>query len=232
MESGELALGRNVVVAFMTWNGYNYEDAIIMSERLVKDDVYTSIHIEEYELEARDTKLGPEEITRDIPGVGEDALKNLDDRGIIRIGAEVKEDDIFISLVTAKGQTELTAEERLLHAIFGEKAREVRDTSLRVPHGGDGIATMLSTSLVVTEMIYHQVLTKLSVFTLYKNVKSLREIKWPDAMVIKGLSLKSYLSRYAIYARWNTSGYHVKSIRGTITYEHRSDLRNSLRNGC
>ena len=139
MENGELALGRNVVVAFMTWNGYNYEDAIIMSERLVKDDVYTSIHIEEYELEARDTKLGPEEITRDIPGVGEDALKDLDDRGIIRIGAEVKEGDILVGKVTAKGQTELTAEERLLHAIFGEKAREVRDTSLRVPHGGDGI---------------------------------------------------------------------------------------------
>ena len=139
MEKGELALGRNVVVAFMTWNGYNYEDAIIMSERLVKDDVYTSIHIEEYELEARDTKLGPEEITRDIPGVGDDALSDLDDRGIIRIGAEVKEDDILVGKVTAKGQTELTAEERLLHAIFGEKAREVRDTSLRVPHGGDGI---------------------------------------------------------------------------------------------
>ncbi len=139
MDNGELALGRNVVVAFMTWNGYNYEDAIIMSERLVKDDVYTSVHIEEYELEARDTKLGPEEITRDIPGVGEDALKNLDDRGIIRIGSEVKEDEILVGKVTAKGQTELTAEERLLHAIFGEKAREVRDTSLRVPHGGDGI---------------------------------------------------------------------------------------------
>jgi len=139
MEAGELALGRNVVVAFMTWNGYNYEDAIIMSERLVKDDVYTSIHIEEYELEARDTKLGPEEITRDIPGVGDDALKDLDERGIIRIGAEVKEGDILVGKVTAKGQTELTAEERLLHAIFGEKAREVRDTSLRVPHGGDGI---------------------------------------------------------------------------------------------
>ena len=139
MENGELALGRNVVVAFMTWNGYNYEDAIIMSERLVKEDVYTSIHIEEYELEARDTKLGPEEITRDIPGVGDDALRNLDARGIIRIGSEVKEDDILVGKVTAKGQTELTAEERLLHAIFGEKACEVRDTSLRVPHGGDGI---------------------------------------------------------------------------------------------
>ncbi|MCF6139482.1 DNA-directed RNA polymerase subunit beta [Pseudalkalibacillus berkeleyi] len=139
MEKGELALGRNVVVGFMTWDGYNYEDAVIMSERLVKDDVYTSIHIEEYESEARDTKLGPEEITRDIPNVGEDALKNLDERGIIRVGAEVKDGDILVGKVTPKGVTELTAEERLLHAIFGEKAREVRDTSLRVPHGGDGI---------------------------------------------------------------------------------------------
>ncbi|RKO63395.1 DNA-directed RNA polymerase subunit beta [Caldibacillus debilis] len=139
MEKGELALGRNVLVAFMTWEGYNYEDAIIMSERLVKEDVYTSIHIEEYELEARDTKLGPEEITRDIPNVGEDALRNLDERGIVRIGAEVKDGDILVGKVTPKGMTELTAEERLLHAIFGEKAREVRDTSLRVPHGGGGI---------------------------------------------------------------------------------------------
>ena len=139
MEKGELALGRNVMVGFMTWDGYNYEDAIIMSERLVKDDVYTSIHIEEYESEARDTKLGPEEITRDIPNVGEEALKNLDDRGIIRIGAEVKDGDLLVGKVTPKGVTELTAEERLLHAIFGEKAREVRDTSLRVPHGGGGI---------------------------------------------------------------------------------------------
>jgi len=139
MDKGELALGRNVLVAFMTWEGYNYEDAIIMSERLVKDDVYTSIHIEEYESEARDTKLGPEEMTRDIPNVGEDALRNLDERGIIRIGAEVKDGDLLVGKVTPKGVTELTAEERLLHAIFGEKAREVRDTSLRVPHGGGGI---------------------------------------------------------------------------------------------
>ncbi|WP_141434108.1 DNA-directed RNA polymerase subunit beta [Bacillus sp. 03113] len=139
MELGELALGRNVLVAFMTWDGYNYEDAIIMSERLVKDDVYTSIHIEEYESESRDTKLGPEEITRDIPNVGEDALRNLDERGIIRTGAEVKDGDLLVGKVTPKGVTELTAEERLLHAIFGEKAREVRDTSLRVPHGGGGI---------------------------------------------------------------------------------------------
>ncbi|WP_423800330.1 DNA-directed RNA polymerase subunit beta [Neobacillus sp. SAB-20_R2A] len=139
MELGELALGRNVLVAFINWDGYNYEDAIIMSERLVKDDVYTSIHIEEYESESRDTKLGPEEITRDIPNVGEDALRNLDERGIIRIGAEVKDGDLLVGKVTPKGVTELTAEERLLHAIFGEKAREVRDTSLRVPHGGGGI---------------------------------------------------------------------------------------------
>ena len=139
MEKGELALGRNVLVAFMTWEGYNYEDAIIMSERLVKDDVYTSIHIEEYESEARDTKLGPEEITRDIPNVGDDALKNLDEDGIVRVGAEVKNGDILVGKVTPKGMTELSAEERLLHAIFGEKAREVRDTSLRVPHGAGGI---------------------------------------------------------------------------------------------
>ena len=139
MENGELALGQNVVVAFMTWEGYNYEDAIIMSRRLVKDDVYTSIHIEEYESEARDTKLGPEEITREIPNVGEDALKNLDEMGIIRIGAEVHDGDLLVGKVTPKGVTELSAEERLLHAIFGEKAREVRDTSLRVPHGGGGI---------------------------------------------------------------------------------------------
>nr|WP_067846538.1 DNA-directed RNA polymerase subunit beta [Alicyclobacillus mali (ex Roth et al. 2021)] len=138
-QKGELALGRNVLVAFMTWEGYNYEDAILISEKMVKEDVYTSIHIEEYEIEARDTKLGPEEITRDIPNVGEDTLKNLDERGIIRIGAEITTNDILVGKVTPKGVTELTAEERLLHAIFGEKAREVRDTSLRVPHGGAGI---------------------------------------------------------------------------------------------
>ena len=123
----------------MTWEGYNYEDAVLLSERLVRDDVYTSVHIEEYEAEARDTKLGPEEITREVPGVGEDALKDLDERGIIRIGAEVRAGDILVGKVTPKGETELTAEERLLRAIFGEKAREVRDTSLRVPHGEYGV---------------------------------------------------------------------------------------------
>lgn len=138
-DMGEIALGRNILIGFMTWEGYNYEDAMLISEELVKNDVFTSIHIEEYEAEARDTKLGPEEITRDIPNVGEEALKDLDDRGIIRIGAEVRSGDILVGKVTPKGETELTAEERLLRAIFGEKAREVRDTSLRVPHGEAGI---------------------------------------------------------------------------------------------
>ncbi len=137
--NGELALGKNPLIGFMTWEGYNYEDAVLLSERLVQEDVYTSVHIDEYEAEARDTKLGPEEITRDIPNVGEDALRDLDERGIIRIGAEVRPNDILVGKVTPKGETELTAEERLLRAIFGEKAREVRDTSLRVPHGASGI---------------------------------------------------------------------------------------------
>ena len=133
MEKGEMALGQNPIVAYMTWEGYNFEDAVIMSERLV-DDVYTSVHLEEYESETRDTKLGPEEITREIPNVGEDALKDLDEMGIIRIGAEVKEGDILVGKVTPKGEKDLSAEERLLHTIFGDKSREVRDTSLRVPH--------------------------------------------------------------------------------------------------
>ena len=139
MEKGELALGQNPLIAFMTWQGYNFEDAIVLNERLVREDVYTSIHIEEYDSEARDTKLGPEEITREIPNTGEDQLKDLDANGIIRIGAEVHDGDILVGKVTPKGVTELSAEERLLHAIFGEKAREVRDTSLRVPHGGGGV---------------------------------------------------------------------------------------------
>ena len=138
-QEGEVALGRNMLIAFMTWEGYNYEDAVLLNERLVREDIFTSIHIEEYEIESRDTKLGPEEITRDIPNVGDDALKDLDERGIIRIGAEVRSGDILVGKVTPKGETELTAEERLLRAIFGEKAREVRDTSLKVPHGESGI---------------------------------------------------------------------------------------------
>ena len=136
---GEISLGKNALIGFMTWEGYNYEDAVLINEKLVYNDVYTSIHIEEYELECRDTKLGPEEITREIPNVSEDALKDLDERGIIRIGAEVHSGDIMVGKVTPKGETELTAEERLLRAIFGDKAREVRDNSLRVPHGESGI---------------------------------------------------------------------------------------------
>ena len=138
-DKGEMALGKNVTVAFMNFDGYNYEDAIILNERLVKDDIYTSIHIEDYQIECRDTKLGPEEFTRDIPNVSEEARKNLDENGIVRIGTEVKDDDILVGKVTPKGMAELTSEEKLLHAIFGEKTREVRDTSLRVPHGGEGV---------------------------------------------------------------------------------------------
>jgi len=136
---GEIALGKNPLIGFMTWEGYNYEDAVLLSERLVQEDVYTSVHIEEYEVEARDTKLGQEEITRDLAGLAPEALKDLDENGIIRIGAEVRAGDILVGKVTPKGETELTAEERLLRAIFGEKAREVRDTSLRVPHGAFGV---------------------------------------------------------------------------------------------
>ena len=189
MEKGELALGRNVLVAFMTWEGYNYEDAVIMSERLVKDDVYTSIHIEEYESEARDTKLGPEEITRDIPNVGEDALTNLDERGIIRTGAEVKDGDILVGKVTPKGVTELTAEERLLHAIFGEKAREVRDTSLRVPHGGDGIVLDVKVFNREDGDELPPGVNQLFVYISYKNVRFTKGIKWPDVTVTKVLFL-------------------------------------------
>ena len=138
-DNGELALGKNVVVAFMTFDGYNYEDAVILNERLVKDDVYTGIHLEDYEMQCRETKLGPEEITRDVPNVSDEARKNLDETGIVIVGTEVKEGDILVGKVTPKGMAELTSEEKLLHAIFGEKTREVRDTSLRVPHGGDGI---------------------------------------------------------------------------------------------
>src|SRR5678816_2426389 len=137
-EAGELALGQNVVVAFMPWQGYNFEDSILLSERLLKDDVFTSVHIEEFECVARDTKLGPEEITRDIPNVGDEALKDLDESGIIRIGAEVKPGDILVGKITPKGETQLSPEEKLLRAIFGEKAGEVRDTSLRVPPGVEG----------------------------------------------------------------------------------------------
>ncbi len=179
----------------MTWDGYNYEDAIIMSERLVKDDVYTSIHIEEYESEARDTKLGPEEITRDIPNVGEDALRNLDERGIVRIGAEVKDGDLLVGKVTPKGVTELTAEERLLHAIFGEKAREVRDTSLRVPHGGGGIVLDVKVFTREDGDELPPGVNQLVRVYIVQNGKFPKVTKWQDAMEIKGLFLVFYLKK-------------------------------------
>ena len=153
-DHGELALGKNVLVAFMPWEGYNYEDAILISEKLVMDDTFTSIHIEEYECEARDTKLGAEEITRDIPNTSEGSLDDLDENGIIRIGAEVRPGDILVGKVTPKGETELTAEERLLRAIFGEKAREVRDTSLKVPHGESGMVVDVRSSAGKTRMSF------------------------------------------------------------------------------
>ena len=202
MELGEMALGRNVVVGFMTWDGYNYEDAVIMSERLVKDDVYTSIHIEEYESEARDTKLGPEEITRDIPNVSESALKNLDERGIVYVGAEVKDGDILVGKVTPKGVTELTAEERLLHAIFGEKAREVRDTSLRVPHGAGGI--VLDVKVFNREEgddTLSPGVNQLVRVYIVQNVKFTSEIKCVVVMVIKVSSQNRSRRRYAIFTR-------------------------------
>ena len=184
MEEGEMALGQNVLVAFMTWEGYNYEDAIIMSRRLVKDDVYT-VHIEEYESEARDTKLGPEEITREIPNVGEDALKDLDEMGIIRIGAEVQDGDLLVGKVTPKGVTELSAEERLLHAIFGEKPAKFV-TRLRVPHGGGGIVHDVK---IFTREAGDELSPGVNMLVrvyIVQNVKFTKEIKWRDVTEIKG----------------------------------------------
>ena len=186
MEEGEMALGQNVLVAFMTWEGYNYEDAIIMSRRLVKDDVYTSVHIEEYESEARDTKLGPEEITREIPNVGEDALKDLDEMGIIRIGAEVQDGDLLVGKVTPKGVTELSAEERLLHAIFGKKPAKFV-IRLRVPHGGGGIVHDVK---IFTREAGDELSPGVNMLVrvyIVQNVKFTKEIKWRDVTEIKGL---------------------------------------------
>ena len=179
-QNGEIALGKNPLIGFMTWEGYNYEDAVLLSERLVQEDVYTSVHIEEYEAEARDTKLGPEEITRDVPGVGEDALKDLDERGIIRIGAEVRAGDILVGKVTPKGETELTAEERLLRAIFGEKAREVRDTSLKVPHGAYGIVVDAKVFTRENGASCHPASMRRSASTLPRRERSPWVTRWPD----------------------------------------------------
>ena len=178
MRNGEISLGKNALIGFMTWEGYNYEDAVLLNEKIVREDVYTSIHIEEYETESRDTKLGPEEITRDIPNVSEDALKDLDERGIIRIGAEVKSGDILVGKVTPKGETELTAEERLLRAIFGEKAREVRDTSLRVPTASTASSWMSRSLLLKTAMSCSPVSARSSAATSLRSVRSASAIRW------------------------------------------------------
>ena len=189
---GEIALGKNIRMGFITWEGYNYEDAMLISEELVREDVFTSMHIEEYECEARDTKLGPEEITRDIPNVSDDALKDVDDRGIIRIGAEVRSGDILVGKVTPKGETELTAEERLLRAIFGEKAREVRDTSLRVPHGEAGIIVDIKVFTRENGDELNPGVNELVRCYIAQKRKISLEIRWPDVMVIKGLSQEYY----------------------------------------
>ena len=189
IDKGELALGKNVIVAFMTFDGYNYEDAVILSDRLVKYDIYTSIKIEKYDIECRDTKLGPEEITRDIPNVSEEARKNLDADGIVRIGTEVKEGDILVGKVTPKGMVELTSEEKLLHAIFGEKTREVRDTSLRVAHGAGGIVHDVK---VFTRKDNEEIPAGVSkVVRVYIAQKKKYQLvtKWPEDMVIKVLFL-------------------------------------------
>ena len=183
--NGELALGKNPLIGFMTWEGYNYEDAVLLSERLVMNDVYTSVHIDEYEAEARDTKLGPEEITRDVPGVGDEALKDLDERGIIRIGAEVRAGDILVGKVTPKGETELSAEERLLRAIFGEKAREVRDTSLKVPHGAYGIVVDAKVFTRENGDELPPGVNQSVSFTLHRNVRFPSAIRWQAVMVTR-----------------------------------------------
>ena len=225
---GEMALGKNPLIGFMTWEGYNYEDAVLLSERLVQDDVYTSVHIEEYEAEARDTKLGPEEITRDIPGVGDDALKDLDERGIIRIGAEVRAGDILVGKVTPKGETELTAEERLLRAIFGEKAREVRDTSLKVPHGEYGI-------VVDAKVFTRENGDELSpgvnqAVRIY--IAQKRKISVGDKMAGRHGN-KGVVSRVLpvedmpFLPNWTSSGYRAEPPGCSFPYEHRTGARDS-----
>ncbi len=217
-DNGEIALGKNPLIGFMTWEGYNYEDAVLLSERLVQEDVYTSVHIEEYEAEARDTKLGPEEITRDVPGVGEDALKDLDERGIIRIGAEVRAGDILVGKVTPKGETELTAEERLLRAIFGEKAREVRDTSLKVPHGAYGI------------IVDAKVFTRENGDELSPGVNQTVRIYIAQKQGC-GFPCASG-GRYAVFTERASAGYCIKSSGCAFPYEYRTGTGDSLKSCC
>ncbi len=230
-DNGELALGRNVLVGFMTWEGYNFEDAVLISEKLVKEEAFTSIHIEEYECEARETKLGPEEITRDIPNVGEDVLKNLDERGIVRIGAEVRSDDVLVGKVTPKGEKELTAEERFLRAIFGEKAREVRDTSLKVPHGESGIVVDVKVfSRENGDELKPQTNKTVRVYVAIK-----RKISVGDKMAgrhgNKGVVSRILPEEDMPFGRRNAVGNCVESFGSTFSYEHRSSTGNALRDG-
>ncbi len=249
MENGEMALGQNPLVAYMTWEGYNFEDAIIMSERLIKDDVYTSIAIEEYESETRDTKLGPEEITREIPNIGDEALKNLDEDGIIRIGAEVEDGDLLVGKVTPKGETDPTPEERLLRAIFGEKAREVRDTSLRVPHGGGGIVhdvrvftrengDELPSGVNKLVRVFISQKRKIHVGDkmagrhgnkgVVSNIVPVEDMPYlPD-----GTPIDIMLNPLGVPSRWYTNRYHVESIGCPFSYEYRTSYGTSLRYGC
>ena len=216
----------------MTWEGYNYEDAMLLSERLVKDDVFTSMHVAEYEAEARDTKLGPEEITRDIPNVGEDALKDLDSRGIIRIGAEVRSGDILVGKVTPKGETELTAEERLLRAIFGEKAREVRDTSLRVPHGEGGV--VVDVKIFTRENKDELTAGVNKLVRVY--IAQKRKISVGDKMAGRHGNKGRYLAHpsnggHAVPAGWASAGYCPKPLGRSFPYEHRAGAGGSSRYG-
>ena len=222
MRNGEISLGKNALIGFMTWEGYNYEDAVLLNEKIVREDVYTSIHIEEYETESRDTKLGPEEITRDIPNVSEDALKDLDERGIIRIGAEVKSGDILVGKVTPKGETELTAEERLLRAIFGEKAREVRDTSLRVPHGAYGI--IVDVKVFTPENSDELQPGVREVVRCY--IAQKRKISVGDKMAgrhgNKGVVSRILPQEDMPYLRRHPAGHRAESSGCAFPYEHRS----------
>ncbi len=227
-DQGEIALGQNILVGFMTWEGYNYEDAVLLNERLVREDLYTSIHIEEFEIDSRDTKLGPEEITRDIPNVGEDALKDLDERGIVRVGAEVKSGDILVGKVTPKGETDLTAEERLLRAIFGEKAREVRDTSLKVPHGESGI--VLDTKVFTRENGDELGPGVNQVVRVY--IAQRRKIQVGDKMAgrhgNKGVVSRVLPRGYALPARWYPAGHRAEPPGRAFPYEHRSGVGGPL----
>ena len=228
-DNGELALGRNVLIGFMPWEGYNYEDAVLISERLVRDYVYTSIHITEYECEARDTKLGPEEITREIPNVGDDALKDLDEEGVIRIGAEVHAGDVIVGKVTPKGETEPTPEERLYRAIFGEKVREVRDTSVRVPHGESGvIVDVKSFTRDNGDDLKHGVSKLVRVYIAQKRKISVGD-KWRTPRQQRCCFAYFAGGRHAVPAGRHAARHRAQSARCSVAYEHWPVARSSSR---